>query len=85
MRISTRCPKPTVRPESSGYQLLNLRAGIELARKLDLNAGVDNVFDKEYADHLSGINRVSGTDAPVGERIPGDGRNYYASLQLSYD
>jgi iron complex outermembrane receptor protein len=70
---------------SGGYQLLNLRAGIELTRNLVLNAGVDNVFDKEYADHLSGINRVSGTDVPLGERLPGYGRNYYASLQLRYN
>ena len=65
--------------------MLNLRAGIELTRNLVLNAGVDNVFDKEYADHLSGINRVSGTDVPLGERLPGYGRNYYASLQLRYN
>jgi iron complex outermembrane receptor protein len=43
------------------------------------------VFDKEYADHLSGINRVSGTDVAVGDRIPGYGRNFYASLQWLYN
>ena len=71
--------------KSDGYQLLNLRAGVELTHNLVVKAGVDNVFDKEYADHLSGINRVNGTDVPLGERIPGYGRNYYASLQLSYN
>jgi iron complex outermembrane receptor protein len=71
--------------KSDGYQLLNLKAGIELARNLIVNAGVDNVFDKDYAEHLSGINRVSGTDVPLGERVPGYGRNYYASLEFSYN
>jgi iron complex outermembrane receptor protein len=71
--------------KSDGYLLLNLRAGIALVRNLVLSAGVDNVFDKHYADHLSGINRVVGTDVALGERIPGYGRNYYASLKLSYD
>ena len=69
---------------SDGYALLNLKAGISLADSLVLTAGVENVFDKEYADHLSGINRVSGTDVAVGDRIPGYGRNFYASLQWRY-
>jgi hypothetical protein len=40
---------------------------------------------KEYADRLSGINRVSGTDVAAGERIPGFGRSYFASLRLPYN
>lgn len=70
---------------SDGYALLNLKAGITLVDRLVLTAGVENVFDKEYADHLSGINRVSGTDVAVGDRIPGYGRNFYASLQWRYN
>lgn len=70
---------------SDGYALLNLKAGITLAGELTLTAGVDNVLDKEYADHLSGINRVSGTDVPVGEHIPGYGRNFYAGVEWRYN
>lgn len=71
--------------KSDGYALMGVKAGIELARNLTLTGGIDNVFDKEYADHLSGINRVSGTDVAPGTRIPGYGRNYFASLRLSYN
>ncbi len=71
--------------KSKSYQLLNLNAGIEPYRGVTINAGIENVFDENYADHLSGINRVSGTDVPVGERVPGHGRNYFASVQLQYD
>jgi iron complex outermembrane receptor protein len=70
---------------SDGYTLLNLKAGITLAGGLTLTAGVDNVFDRSYADHLSGINRVSGSDVPVGERIPGYARNFHAGLQWRYN
>lgn len=70
--------------KSDSYQLLNLSAGMEAWRSLSLSIGVDNVFDENYADHLSGINRVIGTDVPVGERVPGYGRNYFASINLKY-
>ena len=71
--------------ESAGYGLANLRAGIELRRNLAINVGVENIFDKQYRNHLSGINRVADSDVAVGERIPGTGRNYYATLQYRYD
>jgi iron complex outermembrane receptor protein len=71
--------------ESAGYGLANLRGGIELMRNLAINVGVENIFDKQYQNHLSGINRVADSDVPVGERVPGAGRNYYATLQYRFN
>ena len=71
--------------ESAGYGLANLRGGIELMRDLAINVGVENIFDKEYASHLSGINRVADSDVAVGQRVPGTGRNYYATLQYRFN
>jgi iron complex outermembrane receptor protein len=71
--------------KSKSYELLNLNAGTQAYRGVTLTVGIENVFDKNYADHLSGINRVSGTDVPVGERVPGHGRNYLASIQWRYN
>jgi iron complex outermembrane receptor protein len=71
--------------QSAGYGLANLRAGIEIMRNLSINVGVENIFDKEYANHLSGINRVVDSDVAVGQRVPGPGRNYYATLQYRYN
>jgi iron complex outermembrane receptor protein len=71
--------------KSDSYELFNLRAAIEPYRGLVINAGVENIFDKNYADHLSGINRVNGTDVPVGDRVPGHGRSFFASLRLRYN
>jgi len=71
--------------KSSGYTLLNLRGGINVMRNLAISLGVENVFDKDYEPHLSGINRVVDSDVAVGDRVPGPGRNYFATLQYKYD
>jgi len=70
--------------KSSSYVLMNLRAGINIKRDLTISLGVENVFDKDYEPHLSGINRVADSDVEVGERVPGPGRNYFATLQYHY-
>jgi len=70
---------------SDSYALLNLSAGFEPYRDIEINAGIDNLFDKNYAPHLNGINRVAGTDVPVGDRIPGYGRNVFASVTMRYN
>ena len=71
--------------ESSGYGLMNLRGGYDFTRDLSLTAGVENIFDREYQNHLSGINRVVNSDVPVGERVPGAGRSFFASLQYRFN
>ncbi len=68
-----------------GYALMNLRAGWNISRRLTLQAGLDNVLDELYADHLGGINRVGGSDVAVGQRLPGPGRYVYGALRLSWD
>ncbi len=65
-----------------GYALLHLRAGYMFREHLSVDVAVGNVFDEHYADHLSGINRVLGSDVPVGARIPGAGR--FVSVSVNY-
>ena len=77
--------KTTDEEKSSSYTLLNLRGGINVMRNLAISVGVENVFDKDYEPHLSGINRVANSDVAVGDRVPGPGRNYFATLQYKYD
>jgi iron complex outermembrane receptor protein len=67
---------------TDGYALLHLRLGYTLAQRYQLSVGVENVLDKEYSDHLGGINRVLGSDVPVGARLPGAGRFAYVSLSI---
>jgi iron complex outermembrane receptor protein len=60
--------------ETAGYGVLNLRAWVEIARNVELSAGVENVFDKDYVDPLSSVNRVNAGAVLPGELIPGVGR-----------
>ena len=65
--------------KSSGYGLLNLRGQVDLTEYFSISAGIENVLDKKYTDHLAGTNRVANSDVPVGEKLPGYGRSAYIS------
>lgn len=70
--------------ETAGYGLLNLSASWQMTSALELAAGVDNVFDKEYRDHLGGYNRARNPDIGMRERIPGYGTNVFARVSYSF-
>ena len=69
---------------TGGYGLVNLRTRWQLSKAASLSAGVENLFDKYYADHLGGINRVSGGDVAVGAHIPGAGRFLYLAGEYGW-
>jgi iron complex outermembrane receptor protein len=65
-----------------GYTLLHLYAGYTFREHLSVDVALENVFDEKYEDHLGGINRVLGSDVPVGSHIPGAGR--FVSVAVNY-
>lgn len=69
--------------ETAGYAVVNLSAIWQITDKLQLAAGVYNVFDRCYRDHLAGYNRAANPDIARGERLPGYGVNAFA--QVSYE
>ena len=70
---------------SAGYGLLNLFAQYRLPQQgVTLTAGIDNVLDKRYEPHLGGINRVAGSDVPLGVHLPGDGINGYLNVAVHW-
>ena len=71
-------------PRTPGYGLIHLRIARELPGGVRIEAGVENVFDKRYADHLGGVNRVAGGDLLVGQRIPSAARFAYVSLDWEF-
>jgi iron complex outermembrane receptor protein len=69
--------------ETGGYGLVHLRLRYDVNESLQLRAGVDNLADKSYQNHLAGYNRVMGNeDVAVGERMYGTGRS--VNLGLTY-
>ncbi len=67
-----------------GYEILNLYAGWQPSPGIRLVAGVDNLTDALYRDHLSGVNRVAGSGVALGARLPDPGRSFYARLALRW-
>lgn len=69
---------------TGGYALFNLRTSYRFDKKATLNAGIENLFDRYYADHLGGVNRVSGSVVAVGAHLPGAGRFGYVSADYRW-
>ena len=71
--------------ETEGYATFNLHGYWQASRTIRLSAGVENLADKVYADHLAGINRVAGNPAiALGDRLPGYGRDFFARIDLTF-
>jgi iron complex outermembrane receptor protein len=82
--------------KTGGYGVINTVFSLTPHPALRLDMGVNNIFDKQYTNHLTGINRrwnntVSNADVggstndnwlDYGERIPGLGRNAFVKLTL---
>jgi len=72
--------------KTDGYGLIHLRAGMDVTRTLKVNAGIENLFNNKYEDHLAGINRVTtDTDVAAGDRLPGAGRSFLVNLTYDLD
>lgn len=67
---------------SAGYALFNLSGDWQLRPGVRLEAGVENIFDKAYRDHLSGRNRTVQPDVALGEKLPGAGRGAYITVRF---
>ena len=67
---------------SAGHRLMNLNGMVKVMEQVKFVAGVDNVFDNLYREHLSGFNRASSSDVPVGIRLPGAGRNFFGRISF---
>tara|TARA_B110000259_G_scaffold23263_1_gene23932 strand:- start:503 stop:1855 length:1353 start_codon:yes stop_codon:yes gene_type:complete len=70
--------------ESSSYGLINLNATWYATKNLQLAAGVDNVLDKRYEDHLGGYNRAINPDIALGARLPSYGANIFARVMYTF-
>ena len=62
--------------ETPGYAVLDLSGTYEIGRGISLAAGVDNLFDHVYADHLSRSNLFD----PEPVRVNEPGRSFWVRL-----
>ena len=67
---------------TDGYVVISAYGDWHIGDGVKLSAGVENLFDDVYEDHLSGYNRNGFGDVPIGERLPGTGRGVFLRLNL---
>ena len=67
--------------ETPGHVVLNAYGRWAVNDQVSLSAGVENILDQPYRDHLAGYNRNSGLGVPVGERLPGVRRGGLVAAQ----
>ncbi|MEE4109969.1 MAG: TonB-dependent receptor, partial [Halieaceae bacterium] len=67
-----------------GYATVNLRATWQMHSQLQLALGVDNLFDRAYAPHLGGYNRVRNPDVALLERLPAAGVNVFGRVLWTF-
>jgi iron complex outermembrane receptor protein len=70
--------------QTPGYGVVNLRGSWRASEQLQLSAGIDNLFDNTYREHLGGYNRVVNPDIARGERLPGYGTNAFVQLHYTF-
>lgn len=66
--------------QTSGYSIFRIYSDWQINRRTNISVGLENLFDREYEQHLAGYNRVRDGDVPVGNRLPGPGRGLFVKL-----
>ncbi len=69
--------------DSSGFATLALNGAWRVNRSLRLSAGVDNLFDRAYAEHLN-LAGNAGFGFPGNRRINEPGRTVWARMDLTF-
>lgn len=71
--------------KTGGYALFNLSGSYQPAQQITLSAGINNLFDRGYENHLGGYNRISDNlDIAKGDRLPGLGRSAYVGVDINW-
>lgn len=69
---------------TSGYGLINVDVEYFVNNEFTLRGGVDNLFDREYQNHLGGYNRVKDVATPVMNRLPSEGLSAWIEATYSF-
>ena len=69
---------------TSGYGLVNIDVEYFVTSGVTLRGGVDNLFDREYQNHLGGYNRVQEVGTAVMTRLPSEGLSAWIEATYSF-
>ena len=69
--------------DSKGFGTLSLNGTYNIQKDLDLSVGIDNVLNKNYAEHLNKLGS-SGFGYAAAEQFNNIGRNYWARISMKF-
>lgn len=75
-----RVSNTSLEAKTDGYTVVNVAGRWNVSSSLELGAGINNLLDERYDNHLGGYNRADNPDIALGDRIPGLGRSVYGRL-----
>ncbi|WP_019961137.1 TonB-dependent receptor [Woodsholea maritima] len=70
--------------ETPGYVVINTFGQWQLNDHVQISAGIENLLDQRYREHLAGYNRNAGLGVGVGQRLPGAGRGAWLRLHSAF-
>lgn len=70
--------------KTAGYGTVNLEGQYFVNADVSIRAGIDNLLDKQYENHLGGYNRVKGGEVPTMNRLPGEGISGWIEVGYSF-
>ena len=70
--------------DSNGFGVLSASAAYRLNEHFKLSAGVDNLLDKNYSEHLNQLGVAGGVGQAASERFNEPGRTLWARLDMSF-
>lgn len=69
---------------TGGFGVFSLNGGYQLSPSVQLSVGVDNLFDKAYAEHLSRSGMMGATGYAQTQRVYEPGRLLWSRLQFRF-
>jgi len=69
---------------TAGYGLVNIDVEYFVTNDFTIRGGVDNLFNREYQNHLGGYNRVKEVETPVMTRLPSEGLSAWIEATYSF-
>ncbi|HBP6460178.1 TPA: TonB-dependent copper receptor [Pseudomonas aeruginosa] len=69
--------------KSAGFGVFSLNGAYRVTRNVKLSAGVDNLFDKDYTEHLNKAGDA-GFGFSANETVPEPGRTFWTKVDFSF-
>lgn len=71
--------------ETASFQVFHLRGGLKVASFLELEAGVENLFNEDYNEHLTRESAFNyGNGLGFGDEIPEPKRSFYLTMRYEF-